>query len=299
MSSVGAVFSLVSLALVCAGCTAEDGEFDDRRLPPAHLEIAAAVPLASQPTGSQPAGSQPAGVRIEVFRCQATRPTFTTRVSFSAGSLDELAAFTKHPVRLAKDHLFARSGVKLRHGCYSVILQPLDVHHRPIETCSPTHTAEMPLGPNARRSVLLVARCGDRPSDTPMVGGRLNFSPALSDLELDFDVASGALEVCAKTFDPEGDPVRVAWRARTLAGREIEARPMEVHHSVQRRRRSVACARLTRSDEPIELTAVARDGLDHSARGFLSFEAYRLYRYGVAAQSRGERTIRLPATLTK
>jgi hypothetical protein len=250
---------------------------------PAHLDIAAAVPI----------DSESAGVRVEIYRCGDVRPAMVGQLGFSAGSLDEFGAFEDTPVRLAKGHLFARSGFSLEHGCYHATARPLDIDNQLLDNCATSRTPEAPLGPGVERALLLVVRCGDKPFDTPTVGGRLNFAPILSDLSSRFDYAEGAFEVCAPTFDAEADQVRVEWSARTDSGRSVE--PTGTWRGAQTGRRGISCVQIPASDEPLEVSAVVRDGAMHAARGFLSHEAYRLYRHGVAAPSYDRRNTRLPA----
>ncbi|QDG50946.1 hypothetical protein FIV42_09430 [Persicimonas caeni] len=269
-------------AFVMAGVSCADAEGSAQRVGEtvgeARLHLAAAVPV----------DRDVARVRIDVYRCDSPEPVSSRRVGFTSASLDKLSGFEHKPVEFVRGHFFGRERWDLDAGCYYATAQPLGGNGEPLDGCAATQTTRVPLGPNTDHHFLLVARCGQMPSDVPMVDGALNFAPTVA--ELTTHRRTDRVEVCATARDPEGDHLRIRWSARTELGRATTAKPTSVQ---QIGKTLTECIALPRSILPVDVRATAVDGVEYASGAFASFEERRLRRFGIAAASRGQRTVRL------
>lgn len=279
-----ATILLIGALVGAAGASCADAESaaESAELKPAELNLAAAAPVDSEATA----------VRVDLFRCGSTKPIATERVGFTAATLADLAGFEHKPVRLARAHLFGRDRWSLTPGCYLAKVHPLDIDGEPLGGCRPTETSHMPLGPDTDHHFLMIARCGEMPSDVASVDGQLNFAPALAPLQVRRQ--ANRVEICATARDPEADHLQIRWRARTDSGRSVD---LASTASEQAGSTLTACATLQRTSEPVEVTATAYDGVAYVSGAFASFEELRLHKFGVATPSRARSSVRVESVV--
>lgn len=255
--------------------------------------------VAPTPTGGiavavgVPADLSAQRVRVALRRCDASRPLVSRSAAFEAASLDEIEAFVDTPLRLVSAHRFGLEEWPLPAGCYTVRVEPLDARGRSLRSCTAFETVQIPLSPHRWRRLVVLADCGSSPADLPVVDRELNMPPVVTEMErlAGEGAVGGSVAVCATARDAERDALGLRW-----TGRDAHGQPVAVPAPFYRQQvddRLVECVRGAGDSLPQQISTTVTDGTWLPSGAWISHEAQRQRRFGVAAPSRGVKTLRI------
>ncbi len=159
------------------------------------------------------------GMRFEVTGCAAT-PTagFSDTVNKDLEDMylpGGIGVFEDAPYDADSQHLFSDHYFLLSAGCYDVVVQPLQANGLLSQDCASAHRNGVTVEDGKTREILLISQCKGPSNGGLDVIGTINHPPEIRDVEFKdskfLNSCTGRNEVCVTVFDPDNDPIEIAW----------------------------------------------------------------------------------------